>query len=170
MWQYCSGSALPQEELEWFWRTRVPPDIVGINHYLTSERFLDENLAGYQSIRTAATVTRIRRRRSGARLQRRHRRPMVLLWEAWQRYGIPIAVTEAHLGCTREEQMRWLDEVWQAARTLRGNGVDIRAVTAWTLLGAYDWHCLLTRCEGHYEPGVFDLRGPEPRPTALATQ
>jgi dTDP-4-dehydrorhamnose reductase len=84
---------------------------------------------------------------------------MVLLWETWQRYGIPIAVTEAHLGCTREEQMRWLDEVWQAAKTLRGNGVDVRAVTAWSLLGAYDWHCLLTRCEGHYEPGVFDLRG-----------
>jgi dTDP-4-dehydrorhamnose reductase len=29
-----------------------------------------------------------------------------LLHEAWQRYGLPIAVTEAHMGCTREEQMR----------------------------------------------------------------
>ena len=27
---------------------------------------------------------------------------------------------------------------------------------------------LLTREAGHYEPGVFDLRGPRPRPTALA--
>jgi dTDP-4-dehydrorhamnose reductase len=46
--------------------------------------------------------------------------------------------------------------------------VDVRAVTAWSLLGAYDWHNLLTRNEGQYEPGVFDLRAPRPRPTALA--
>ncbi|HEY9833085.1 MAG TPA: SDR family oxidoreductase, partial [Stenomitos sp.] len=46
--------------------------------------------------------------------------------------------------------------------------VDVRAVTAWSLLGAYDWNSLVTRADGHYEPGVFDLRGPRPRPTAIA--
>jgi dTDP-4-dehydrorhamnose reductase len=44
----------------------------------------------------------------------------------------------------------------------------VRAVTVWSLLGAYDWDNLVTRADGHYEPGVFDLRAPEPRPTALA--
>lgn len=39
---------------------------------------------------------------------------------------------------------------------------------AWSLLGAFDWHTLVTRDEGHYEPGVFDVRGREVRPTALA--
>ena len=37
------------------------------------------------------------------------------------------------------------------------------------MLGCYDWHCLVTRDEGFYEPGLFDVRGPTPRPTALAT-
>jgi dTDP-4-dehydrorhamnose reductase len=41
-------------------------------------------------------------------------------------------------------------------------------MTAWSVFGAYDWHCLLTRCEGFYEPGLFDVRCPGPRPTALA--
>jgi dTDP-4-dehydrorhamnose reductase len=36
------------------------------------------------------------------------------------------------------------------------------------LLGAFDWDSLVTRADNHYEPGVFDLRGPFPRPTALA--
>jgi hypothetical protein len=44
----------------------------------------------------------------------------------------------------------------------------VRAVTVWALLGSFDWHCLVTRCEGHYEPGPFDLAGGIPRPTALA--
>lgn len=77
-------------------------------------------------------------------------------------------MTEVHLGCTREEQLRWLKEVWDGALCLRCEGVDVRAVTAWSLLGAYDWNSLVTRAEGHYEPGVFDLRAPRPRPTALA--
>jgi dTDP-4-dehydrorhamnose reductase len=36
------------------------------------------------------------------------------------------------------------------------------------LLGLYDWHVLVTRIEGRYEPGVFDVRSPHPRPTAIS--
>ena len=42
-------------------------------------------------------------------------------------------------------------------------------MTAWALLGSYDWDSLVTREAGVYEPGVFDVRAPAPRPTALAT-
>jgi dTDP-4-dehydrorhamnose reductase len=77
-------------------------------------------------------------------------------------------VTEVHLGCTREEQLRWLKEIWDGTVSLRNEGVDVRAITAWSLLGAYDWNSLVTRADGFYEPGVFDLRSPQPRPTAIA--
>jgi dTDP-4-dehydrorhamnose reductase len=91
-----------------------------------------------------------------------------LLQEAWDRYHLPIAITECHIGCTREEQMRWLHEVWNAAIRARGTGVDVRAVTTWALLGSFDWNSLVTRETDYYEPGAFDVRGPVPRPTALA--
>ncbi len=94
--------------------------------------------------------------------------PGLLLQETWERYGRTIALTEAHLGSTREEQLRWLKEIWDAAKSLRQEGVGIRAVTAWSLLGTYDWNCLVTRINGHYESGVFDLHSPQPRPTAIA--
>jgi dTDP-4-dehydrorhamnose reductase len=42
-------------------------------------------------------------------------------------------------------------------------------VTVWSLLGSFDWNCLVTECKGYYETGAFDLRSPVPRPTALAT-
>src|SRR5690606_35081253 len=92
-----------------------------------------------------------------------------LLHQAWDRYAIPIAVTEVHLGGHREEQLRWLDETWRQACRAREAGVDVRALTLWALLGSHDWDCLLTACRGRYESGVFDVRGGAPRPTALAT-
>jgi dTDP-4-dehydrorhamnose reductase len=48
---------------------------------------------------------------------------VAVLRQAWQRYGRPVAITEAHLGCTREEQLRWLLEVWDGlSRILDDDG------------------------------------------------
>jgi dTDP-4-dehydrorhamnose reductase len=58
-------------------------------------------------------------------------------------------------------------ELWDAAHAARAAGADVRAVTVWALLGAFDWSSLLTRATGHYEPGAFDVRGASPRRTAL---
>src|SRR3546814_21201801 len=89
------------------------------------------------------------------------------LKEVWKRYGIPLAITEVQHGCTREEQVRWLLEVWQAAKSVRQDGVDLRAVTLWSLFGNVDWRSLLTRNEGVYDVGAFDTRGMKPRATLV---
>jgi dTDP-4-dehydrorhamnose reductase len=169
MWDYLTCIGVKESDLAWFISNACPPDIVGVNHYLTSERFLDERLERYpphthggNGRHAYADVEAVRARAEGCA------GPRVLLKEAWERYRLPLAVTEAHLGCTREEQLRWFVEVWDAARRLREEGGDVRAVTAWALLGSFDWDSLLTREGVHYEPGVFDLRAPAPRPTALA--
>jgi len=92
------------------------------------------------------------------------------LGEVHARYGLPIALTEVHNGCTREEQLRWVEDAVDAARTVAAAGADVRAVTAWSVVGAVDWRSLLTRSEGAYESGLFDVAGGTPRPTALADQ
>jgi dTDP-4-dehydrorhamnose reductase len=170
LWDYLRRDAgVNDEELRFFADHPCPPDLVGINYYLTSERLLDERLALYppsthggNGRHTYADVEAVRLRPEGLA------GPHALLSEVWERYRLPLAVTEVHNGCTREEQLRWLLEIWDAAVRLKRDGVDLRAVTAWALLGAYDWNSLVTRCDGHYEPGAFDLRSPEPRPTAVA--
>ncbi len=58
-----------------------------------------------------------------------------------------MALTEVHLNCTREEQMRWFMESWQTCKELIREQIDMRAITAWSLLGAFDWNSLLTRQE-----------------------
>ncbi|HEV7511786.1 MAG TPA: hypothetical protein VGO27_08800, partial [Candidatus Acidoferrum sp.] len=42
------------------------------------------------------------------------------------------------------------------------------AVTAWALLGSFDWNSLLIRNDNVYEPGVFDIRSGSPKDTPLA--
>ena len=157
-----------ESELVWFEENPCPPDVVGVNHYLSSERFLDHRLERYPehlhgSNGLDSYVDELAARVLGPGPDG----PAKPLLEAWERYRLPVAVTEAHNGCTREEQLRWLDEIWRGALAVRAAGADVRAVTVWSLLGAAGWSSLLTAGED-YEAGVFDVRAPQPRPTALA--
>jgi dTDP-4-dehydrorhamnose reductase len=146
-----------------------PPDIIGVNHYLTSERFLDHRLDRYPPERRGGNDHQVYADVEAVRVLAPPPDGLEgVLREAHARYGLPMAVTEVHNGCTREEQMRWLLEAWRTAQRLREDGVPVNAVTAWSLLGAFDWNSLLTCGAGHYETGVFDVSGPAPRPTGLA--
>ncbi|HVM11998.1 MAG TPA: family 1 glycosylhydrolase [Actinomycetota bacterium] len=161
-------SALEAEEIAWFRENPCPPDVLGINHYLSSERYLDEDLARYPEAahggnhrHAYADVLAARVLADGPAGPRR------LLEEAWERYGLPIAVTEAHNSGAREEQLRWLAEVWDGAAAAKAGGADIRAVTVWSVFGAFGWASLVTGGDLAYESGVYDLRAPAPRPTLL---
>lgn len=157
------------EELRWFQEHPRPPDVLGMNHYITSERLLDENLSNYP-LHSAGGNGRHRYVDIEAARALASLTPGLgaLLQEAWQRYHLPMAVTEVHIDAHREDQLRWLAEVWHGVQAVRQQGVDVRAVTVWSLLGCYDWNTLVTRERGYYEPGPFDLRSDPPRPTALA--
>lgn len=164
------NEGIEEEDLRFFLKNPCVPDILGINHYLTSERFLDHRLEHYPHYHHAgngrhqyADVEAVR-----IDLPPDQIGPYARLKEAWERYRIPMAVTEAHHGCSRDEQVRWLMEVWNAASRLKSEGADLRAVTVWSMFGATDWNTLLTQKNGFYEPGVFDVRSAVPRATALA--
>jgi dTDP-4-dehydrorhamnose reductase len=48
VWDYLTRVAgIHEAELEWFNAHPCAPDIIGINHYLTSERFIDERVERY---------------------------------------------------------------------------------------------------------------------------
>jgi dTDP-4-dehydrorhamnose reductase len=164
------GAGVSWGEMEAFEDGEATPDLLGINHYLTSERFLDHRVDLYPGHEVGgnrrdsyidAEAVRVKRLESDTGIGPRLR-------EAWARYGIPIAITEVHHGCHRDEQLRWFAEVWETAGTLRAEGVDLRAVTLWSLFGNVDWRFLLTQRRGFYDVGVFDARTGTPRPTIIA--
>ena len=96
-----------EDELDAFLEAPCLPDVVGVNHYLTSERFLDDRLDRYPDWTHGgngrdryADVEAVRVLAGGpAGLG-------ALLDEAWARYRLPVAVTEVHLGGPADEQVR----------------------------------------------------------------
>lgn len=168
-WKPILHAGIPERDLAWFSENTCTPDVIGMNYYLTSDRLLDERMERYPAWSHGdngydryADIEAVRVWEPGITGFGN------LLSSLWNRYRRSVAITEVHLGCTREEQLRWLMEAWNDCREARRNGVDVRAVTVWSLLGAYDWNRLVVEDNGFYEPGVYDIRGPQPRPTAIA--
>ena len=167
LWNYLVAAGIQEADILYFRENPCSPGIMGLNYYITSERFLDENVARYpvyqhggNDFHQYADTEMVRAGQlSGV---------SALLKEAWHRYQLPLALTEVHLSCTREEQMRWWHQVWQDACKAKDEGVDVKAVTAWSLLGSYDWNSLLTEYKYQYDTGVFAIANNRIRPTSTA--
>ena len=148
-------------------RDEPAPDLLGVNHYITSVRFLDDRIEHYPGAMVGGNGRHAYVDVEAVRVCENNVLPYELLMQVWRRYGRAFAITEAHIGCSEDEQLRWLTEIWDAAGRTRAAGAQLDAVTVWSLLGAFDWHCMVTRSDGRYEPGAFDVRCDPPRPTAL---
>ncbi len=167
-WRYFLDIGIPKEDLEFFLENKTPPAICGFNYYVTSERFLDHRLTEYPEVCIGGNDFHDYADIEVVRVNEQNLAGIeVLLKEAATRYDLPVALTEIHLACTREEQLRWFEEAYTAASKLKSEGFDVRAITAWSLLGSYDWNTLLQLKGAYYESGVFDVRSGIPRPTAL---
>jgi dTDP-4-dehydrorhamnose reductase len=167
---YLLRNGITGAELSFFQQNACPPDTLGMNHYPTSERYLDERCDlfhpsshGGNGRHRYADIEAVR-----VDLPVEATGPEARLQELWDRYRRPVAITEVHHGSTREEQLRWLLEGWQSALAVQKQGGNVQAVTAWALLGVVDWNSLLLQHQGFYEAGAFDIRSNPPRPTILA--
>jgi len=155
-----------REEILWFADHSCPPDVIGINYYPTSDRYLDHQLELYPADRRSAEgpfvdVEAIRSEDAAvAGLND-------LIVETWSRYHIPVAITEVHIGGEVCEQMRWATSVYECVMDARSRGAQCLAMTFWALLGSYYWNQLVTCENGYYESGVFDISSGFPIETQL---
>jgi dTDP-4-dehydrorhamnose reductase len=169
LYDYLIHAGATARELDQFVANPCPPDVIGVNYYVTSERFLDGRIALYppsllggNGHHRYADVEAVRVCSSGLL------GPAPILEAAHRRYNRPIVITEAHLGAEPTQQASWLAYVWRAATHARSLGVDVRAVTAWALLGGYGWDRLVTQGPCSYEPGALSLASGVPEATLLA--
>jgi dTDP-4-dehydrorhamnose reductase len=149
-----------------------PPDVIGIDHYVTSDRFLDHRVGLYVAERRDPLVP-------GYVDVEACRVPGVptgsisrAIDDSWARYRRPLILSEIAIAGLAADQVHWWNEAYDAASAARARGVDLGAITAWAAFGSVDWHCLMRRAEGVYEPGLFDARSdpPRARPVAAAVR
>jgi dTDP-4-dehydrorhamnose reductase len=168
MWTYLVGAAGAGPLLEDLRTDPCPPDLLGVDTYVTSERWLDHRVRhfpreswsrdGHRRFADVESVRVVDTRFGGvARAMR----------ETWRRYHLPIALSEVHLGGSSRDQLAWWHEALAAAMQGRKDGVDVRAITNWATFGLQDWTSLLREERGDYEPGAFDTRFDPPILTTL---
>ncbi len=166
LFRMFTDAGIAEREVLWFSENPCPPDIIGINYYVTSDRWLDHRIELYpEHCRSAEgsfiDIEAVRARPEGIQGF------APILYEAYERYGLPVAVTEVHLGDELPEQVRWIADAWHGTLGACEAGVPCVAFTFWSLLGAYFWNRLVTHDNGYYEPGVFQLKNGVPTPTEL---
>ena len=170
MWNYFLKLGIREDQLTFFIDNSMPPDIMGFNYYVTSERYLDENVRQYPSFTHGGNDFQEYADVEAIRIDHRNQSGLpVLLKEAWGRYKLPIVITEAHINSGREDQLRWLHEIYTICTEALHSGINIKALTFWSLFGSYGWNNLLTSEMMDYESGAFDVRAVKPRATAVAT-
>jgi dTDP-4-dehydrorhamnose reductase len=168
LWKYFLSSGITPKELGFFLDHPVIPAVCGFNYYVTSERFLDHRIKKY---RVRYHGGNGRQRYADIEAVRSDLAPAIdpgnLLREAWTRFHLPLALTEVHLAGPADQQMKWFYEAWKTGLELKKQGIDFRAVTAWSLLGSFDWDSLLCVKNNHYETGVYDIRSGKPVVTPM---
>jgi dTDP-4-dehydrorhamnose reductase len=159
MWKYLLSCGIKESELHFIAEKAVAPDVLGLNYYVTSERFLDDRVEDYSGLPKGGNgkheyvdVEAIRvRLNQPSGLQ-------MLARECWDRYSIPIAFSEIHLNGTNDDQIRWFNEAWETAIKMISDGIPVEGICAWALTGSHGWDKLLTQVPGTFERGVFDIR------------
>ncbi|HYG17544.1 MAG TPA: family 1 glycosylhydrolase [Ohtaekwangia sp.] len=167
-WAYFKSAGIGEKELAFFSDHPCPPHIIGADYYHTSERYLDEDIMRYPAEKRGGNGRHQYADVEAVRIRNLHDRgPEYRLRECWDRYKLPLAVTEVHVNGSPDDQIRWFSEVWSIARKLLAEGIPVKGVTAWALLGSYGWNNLLVYPNGHYEPGAFHISAGIPVATPL---
>ena len=105
LWAYLRKAGASERELWFHVENPCPPSVIGINHYITSERYLDEDTDRYgfwthgSNKQHHYADTEVVRAEPAQRLG-----VAALLMQVWERYRLPLAITESHLGDLVDEQ------------------------------------------------------------------
>jgi dTDP-4-dehydrorhamnose reductase len=151
-----SGDRRALDRLRW---ESEPPDVLGIDYYVTSDRYVDADVARYPAASHAADE-------HGAYADVELARVADVelggfgpcLRETWARYRRPVALTEVHLAGEPEDQVAWWAEAVEAASRSISAGIPVAGITAWSAFGAFEWSSVLRNPCGSYAPGCFEAR------------
>ena len=171
LWPFLDAWRHDAEELESFADQPCPPDVVGLNYYLTSDRFLDERLERYPPHAHGGNgAIALRGRRGGARPRRQgivgHGRTCV---DAWERYRLRSPSPR----CTSAARAKSRCAGWSRAGRARSARARARRGRAGgDRVGAARLVSTGTRSSrattATTSPAPSTCAAPQPRPTALA--
>ena len=121
---YLHDHGVTDADLHWFEQSPVTFDIFGANYYPWSYAELKMHSSG-------KLYTRVRRA-SGHKIE-------IILRSAWERYHMPIMITETSSNGDIKARARWMDETVHTVCSLREEGIPIIGYTWFPLFTMVDW-------------------------------
>lgn len=138
------------DDLGWFAADATPPDVMGVNYY---PRHSTEVVSASEPHGGGFRDPRPTRDDGVLGLEE-------LLRGAWERYGVPVALTETCVTGSVAERLTWLDASVDAVRRLRAGGVPVVAYTWWPVFDMYEWtyrHSTAPREDHRLTMGLWEL-------------
>jgi beta-glucosidase/6-phospho-beta-glucosidase/beta-galactosidase len=121
---YLHEHGVTDTDLHWFEQSPVTFDIFGANYYPWSYAELKMHSSG-------KLYTRVRRA-SGHKIE-------IILRDAWERYRMPIMITETSSNGDVKARARWMDDTVTTVCSLRQEGIPIIGYTWFPLFTMVDW-------------------------------
>ncbi|HSV15656.1 MAG TPA: family 1 glycosylhydrolase, partial [Tepidisphaeraceae bacterium] len=142
LYTWITSYGLSELDLQWFRSNPQSPDILGLDYYPHSDWQLDMQ--------------------GGAIKQRRADNPVGLYGVSnayYNRYGIPLMLTETSIDGKPINREIWLDRMLDEIKQLREEGVPMLGLIWWPLLDQLDWDGAMTHRIGKiHEVGMFNLQ------------
>jgi len=142
LYSWVNSYGLSDLDLDWFRTHPQAPDVLGLDYYPHSDWQLDE-YAG-----------KIRQRRSES--------PAGIYGVAnayYQRYGIPLMLTETSIEGQAINREIWLETNLDQIQRLREEGVPMLGLIWWPMIDQVDWDGALTHRVGKiHQVGLYNLK------------
>jgi beta-glucosidase/6-phospho-beta-glucosidase/beta-galactosidase len=124
LFQTLVKNGFTQYDLGWFRDQAVEFDIFGANFYPWSY--------GEVKQRQDGAFYRLRRHVHGSAIKK-------VILDVWNRYRIPVMVTETSAKGSHAQRGRWMDETISAVHALRREGVPVAGYTWFPMFTMFDW-------------------------------
>lgn len=141
LYEWLTAYGMSELDLEWFRTNPQRPDVLGMDYYPHGDWQLEYA--------------------DGRVRQKRADNPFGLYrlgHEYYNRYGIPLMVTETSVDGQPLNREIWLEQIVEDCRRLRADGVPMLGLIWWPLLDQIDWDGALTHRVGKvHEVGLIHL-------------
>ena len=141
LFAWFSGYGISDLDLDWFHSHPQTPDVLGMDYYAHGDWQLDMI--------------------NGSVRQKRADSPAgfyAVACEYYQRYGLPLMLTETSIEGETINRETWLDITLDHVRRLREEGIPMLGYVWWPLLDQLDWDGALTHRIGKiHQVGLFRL-------------
>ncbi|MDB6028088.1 MAG: glycosyltransferase [Verrucomicrobiales bacterium] len=141
LYSWLEKHGFPKADINWFLRNPVEIDVLGLDYYKHSEIELYPCGDKYRQ-RVPTSLSGLDK----------------IVRDYWERYHLPMMVTETNCYGNDDERRAWLAFTLKDIRKLRAEGIRVIGYTWWPLLDHLDWDgALLHRIGRIHHVGMYRL-------------